>query len=80
MTLLSFILVNKNKTDPLRAVNILTRKVMGHTMVSATEASSVTLNWQHREKESYCNFASFNRVVNTKTRRIQMGPNILNIG
>ena len=29
-------LVNKNKTDPLRAVNILMRKGMGHTMVSAT--------------------------------------------
>ena len=27
---------NKNKTDPLRAVNILMRKGMGHTMVSAT--------------------------------------------
>ena len=35
---------NENKTDPLRAVNILTRKAMGHTAVSATEASSVTLN------------------------------------
>ena len=27
---------NKNKTDPLRAVNILMRREIGHTMVSAT--------------------------------------------
>ena len=46
------IITNENKTDPLRAVNILKRKVMGHTAVSATEASSVTLNlatWSQRE-------------------------------
>ena len=36
---------NKNKTDPLRAVSILMRKVMGHTAVSATQASSVTLEY-----------------------------------
>ena len=29
-------LVNKNKTDPLRALNILMRKGMSHTSVSAT--------------------------------------------
>ena len=41
---------------------------MGHTMVSATEAFSVTLQtWQHEAKENYCNFACFNRVVDTKT-------------
>ena len=38
---------NKNR-DPLRVVSISKRKVMGHTMVSATEALSLTLqNWQH---------------------------------
>ena len=40
------VIANKNKTeilDPLRAVNILMRKWMGHTAVSATQASSVTL-------------------------------------
>ena len=36
---------------------------MGHTAVSATEASSVTLQiWQHGAKGNYCNFASFSRV------------------
>ena len=28
--------LNKNKTDPLRAVGVLVRKEMGHTVVSAT--------------------------------------------
>ena len=38
----------KYYSDSLRAVSILTKKEMGHTMVSATEASSVTLQiWQH---------------------------------
>ena len=53
---------------------------MGHTTVSATKASSVTLNFHHGAEESYGNVASFNRVVDTKTSRIQMGPNALNIG
>ena len=54
---------------------------MGHTAVSSTEASSVTLkSWQHGAKGNYCNFASFNRVFDTKTSIIQMGPNILNVG
>ena len=42
---------------------------MGHTAVSATEASSVTLKIWQRDKEKYCNFASFNRVVDTKTSK-----------
>ena len=46
---------------------------MGHTAVSATLAYI----WQHGEKENYCNFASFNRVVDTKTSKIQIGLNIL---
>ena len=36
--------------------------------------------WQHAAKENYCNFASFNRVVDTKTSIIQMGPNISSFG
>ena len=32
-----------NKIDPLRAVSIFMRKVMGHTAVSAIQASLVTL-------------------------------------
>ena len=32
----SAVIGNKNKTDPLRAVNILVRKGIGHTAVSAT--------------------------------------------
>ena len=35
--------------------------------------------WSQREK-IYCNFARFNKVVDTKTIKIQMGPNILNNG
>ena len=47
---------------------------MGHTAVSATNASSVTLQiWQHRAKGNISNFASFNRVVDTKTSIIQNG-------
>ena len=30
--------------------------------------------WQHGAKANYCNFASFNRVIDTKTSKIQMGP------
>ena len=33
----------KQISDPLRAVSIFMRKVMGHTAVSAIQASSVTL-------------------------------------
>ena len=51
---------------------------MGHTAVSATSATLKI--WQHGAKENYCNFASFNRVVDTKTSVIQMGPIILNVG
>ena len=35
------------------------------------------LVWQHGAKENYCNFASLNSVVDTKTSKIQIGPNIL---
>ena len=38
---------NKHR-DPLRAVSIL--KEMGHTMVSTTKSSSVTLHWQMEPK------------------------------
>ena len=49
---------------------------MGHTAVSATQASSVTLQiWQNGAKEEYCNFATFNRIVDTKTNIIQTEPN-----
>ena len=41
---------------------------MGHTAVSATQASSVTLYiWQHGAKENYSTFETFNMVVDTKT-------------
>ena len=54
---------------------------MGHTAVSTIKVSSVTLEiWQHRAKTNYGNFASFNMVVDTKTKIIEMGPNTLNIG
>ena len=54
---------------------------MGHTAVSATQASSVTLQiWQHGAKKNNCNLTSFNRVVDKKTGIIKMGPNILNFG
>ena len=37
---------------------------------------------QHGVKENYCIVATFNRIVDTKTIVIQMGPNtcILNVG
>ena len=45
---------------------------MGQTAVSAAKASSVTLKiWQNGVKEKYCNFATFNRIVETKTSIIQ---------
>ena len=46
------VIANKNKTDPLRAANIyINEKGVGHTAVSATQASSVTLwIWQHAAK------------------------------
>ena len=56
------------------------RKRMGHTAVSATQASSVThYIWQHGAKENYSKYKTLNMVVNTKTLIIQMGPNILNL-
>ena len=49
---------------------------MGHTAVSATQASSVTfLFWQHGAKENNSKFETFKRVVNTKSSIIQMVPN-----
>ena len=57
------------------------RKGMGHTAVSATLASLVTLQiWQHGAKENYCNFANFNRIFDTKTIVIKKGTNILKVG
>ena len=55
------------------------RMKMGNAAVLATKASSVTLLiWQHEANENYCKFAKFNRIVDTKTTIIQMGPNINN--
>ena len=49
---------------------------MGHTAVSATQASSVTfLFWQHGAKENNSKFETFKLVVNTKSCIIQMVPN-----
>ena len=54
---------------------------MGHTAVSAIQASSVTLLiWQHGAKERYSNFSTFSWLVDTKISIIKMGPNILNVG
>ena len=45
------------------------RRKMDHTTVS--ETFSVTLYiWQDGAKEKYCNFATFNRIVDIKTRLI----------
>ena len=41
------------------------RKLMGHTAVSATQASSVTL---YGAKENYSKFEIFKMIVNTKTK------------
>ena len=54
---------------------------MGHTAVSAIQASPVTLLiWLHGTKESYSNFSTFSRLVDTNTSIIKLGPNILNVG
>ena len=54
---------------------------MGHTAVSATKASSVTLQiLQHGAKKKNCNFKALNRVVDKKTSIIKTGPNVLNFG
>ena len=56
------------------------RKVMGHTMVSATQASLATLEkWQHGATYNYCKFTNFKMVVNIKTIVIQMGLNVLTL-
>ena len=57
--------LNKNKNgDPLRAARILKRMEMGHTAVSATEASSLTLQiWQHGAKMNYCYLLSTHQRV-----------------
>ena len=54
---------------------------MGHTVVSATQASSVTLYiWQHEAKGNYSKFETFIVVVNTKTFIVETEPKILNLG
>ena len=40
---------------------------MGHTAVSATQASSVTIqNWQNGTEEKYRKCGTFNKIGNTK--------------
>ena len=41
--------------DPLRAKKSFIRKKLGHTMVSAIKASSVTLIWQKEPEENTVN-------------------------
>ena len=51
------------------------------TAVSATEASSVTLQIsQHGAKINYCNFVNFIKNFYTRTIIIQMEPNIITEG
>ena len=46
---------------------LLKRKEILHTMVSATEASSATLQiWQHGVKNEYCDFANVNIIFHTR--------------
>ena len=49
---------------------------MGHTVISATLASSVTVFRLKKigKNEIYCNFENFNRVVDIKTSFIEVGP------
>ena len=59
---------------------------MGHTAVSATQSSSVTVQiWHHGAKENYCDFATFNRIVDTQTiilpiRKYLRMSSILSVG
>ena len=47
------------RLDPLRAKKTFIRKKLGHTVVSAIQASSVTLYiWPKQPEEKNCNFAN----------------------
>ena len=54
--------------DPLRAKKTFIRKKLGHTMVSAIKASSVTLKiWQKEPKENTVNLQILITAVVSKT-------------
>ena len=38
------------------------------------------LIWKNEAKEKYCNFATFNKIVDTKTNIIQTETNIQKVG
>ena len=62
---------------PFRAANILMRKGMGHTAVSATLTFSVTLfSWQLGAKENFCILATFNHCNVTTFLRSFFRPKI----
>ena len=66
--------------DPLRAKKIFIRKKLGHTAVSAIEASSVTLQtWQKEPVENTVNlqfltWQSFQRLI-----QVEIYQNISNL-
>ena len=53
--------------DPLRAKKTFIRKNLGHTMVLAIKASSVTLIWQKEPKENTVNLQILITAVVSKT-------------
>ena len=53
--------------DPLRAKNIFIRKKLGHNMVSAIKASSLTLIWQKEPEENTLNLQILITAVVSKT-------------
>ena len=54
---------------------------IGHAAVSATEASSVTLQiWQHGAKTNYCSYAIFIKNVYTSSTIIEMESNVIDAG
>ena len=62
--------------DPLRAKKTFIRKKLGHTMVSAIKASSVTLSiWQKKPEENTMNLQVLIMVVVSKTDISRKIPN-----
>ena len=66
--------------DPLRAKKTFIRKKLGHTMVSAIKASSVTLKiWQKELEGKYCESANFNNGSSRKDSYVEKYQTISNL-
>ena len=69
----------KIKLRSFKSSEHINEKKMGHTAVSASQASSVTLQiWQHGAKENNCNFATFNGIVDIRLALSRRGQIYMN--